>query len=230
MKIKTIYNRIAENYDSFYKTPLHFVEEEIIAQFMPDFDNNTKILDVGCGTANMITVGQIKAHQYLGVDISQKMIDIAKVKYPDYSFQKTDGVESIGDGEFDLGLYVFGQINYMGLEPWVNSLCANLDIIGGQFLAVMYADGYKPDYMTEEIHRPPYFSIKTLLGEYGINFTIHGLSYPILGDVVSSYEDIYKKQIVMTESGNLDGCKYWILKGGFPNNPIKARPNLRVVK
>ena len=226
MEIKNIYNQIADTYDSRYKKPLHFVEEEIIAEHLPNLYPHSKVLDVGCGTANMITVGQFTSEQYFGIDISENMVDIARQKYPDYSFENLDGRESVGDGEWDLALYVFGQLNYMHLEPWIQSLCANVNMFNGEFLAVVYAQGYQPNYVNKEIGYPPAGIICMMLEEHGFDFTLNGLSFPMIGDEQMSYQQLYNRQIAMTKSGELEGCKYWIINGGYP----KSKPDLRVVK
>lgn len=59
--------------------------------------NEVSLLDFGCGTAHLFEF--IKKNGYInlaysGMDISQKFVDVAKVKYPDNSFYCTDILET----------------------------------------------------------------------------------------------------------------------------------------
>ncbi len=51
-----------------------------------------KILDLGCGNGRLFEIFQDKKVDYVGVDNSEKLIEIAKKKHPKIKFQKTDGL------------------------------------------------------------------------------------------------------------------------------------------
>ena len=60
-------------------------------EFIVDYvKNKDKILDFGCGNGRLFEMLKSKDLEYIGVDVSQKLIDIAKTAYPDYQekFQK----------------------------------------------------------------------------------------------------------------------------------------------
>jgi len=231
--IINIYNKLAPSYDTRYKSRIHFVEEEIIATYLPSITDSSKILDVGCGTGHMITVGQIKSHQYKGVDISPHMVKVAKSKYHEYDIENLDGRYAIDHAEFDVCLYVFGQVNYMTVEGWIESICANM-ADAGNFFAVMYSDEYRPDYLDAENNGsgpvfPSLNILEVLMQEHGLHYEILGLSFPMVGDEDLPFADLFDKQLLMTKAGFLAGCKYWIIKGtnGLYKN---TKPHLALVK
>ncbi|MDP1619498.1 MAG: class I SAM-dependent methyltransferase, partial [bacterium] len=56
-----------------------------------------KVLDYGCGNGRLLEILQDKRLEYYGVDISQKLVDLAKVRYPGFSrnITKTSGQTSL---------------------------------------------------------------------------------------------------------------------------------------
>lgn len=62
-----------------------------------DFDNKVSLLDFGCGTAHLFDFLDRKNYNnidYKGLDISQKFIDRAKLKYPNKIFYCIDILDS----------------------------------------------------------------------------------------------------------------------------------------
>ena len=221
MKLINIYNEIAPVYDSFYKSPRHFVEEEIIATFLPDMDKAESVLDIGCGTGNMISVGQLHPKSYYGIDISSEMLKSATEKYPDYTFAQADGSDMVLHGCWDLVLTIFGQLNYMGLANWCESMIQNMhhDEYAvnqkARFLSVMYSSDYRPDYLDSQAsgYTPQY--IKRILHENGLACNIWGLSYPLPMEENMDFASLLDTQTHLTNSGDLTGCRYWIIEGGW---------------
>ncbi|MCX6762047.1 MAG: class I SAM-dependent methyltransferase [Candidatus Moranbacteria bacterium] len=81
--------------DKFSHTRKNFWGDlAFIADYITDGD---KILDYGCGNGRLLEILKDKKIEYVGVDISQKLIDLAKAKYPKYSqsFQKITGQTSL---------------------------------------------------------------------------------------------------------------------------------------
>lgn len=76
-----------EDVDKRYKIMLDII------RLNEDNDALVSLLDFGCGTAHLleyIKKNKSKKILYSGLDISQKFIDVAKIKYPDYSFYCID--------------------------------------------------------------------------------------------------------------------------------------------
>lgn len=90
-----VFNEIANDYDDWYKTKLgEFVDKiETKAAFeLLNVKSGDKILDAGCGTGNFTK--KIKESNknidIIGIDISAKMLSIAKQKNPNIKFKKMD--------------------------------------------------------------------------------------------------------------------------------------------
>lgn len=81
------YDTIAEH---FSKTR-NFVWEELKSLSQYSFAGE-RVLDLGCGNGRLLEIFKDKSIDYIGVDSSEKLIEIAKRKYPKAKFQKGDGL------------------------------------------------------------------------------------------------------------------------------------------
>lgn len=95
--IKQSYNDIALD---FSRTRKNVWEEfKLLADYAKDGD---KVLDLGCGNGRMLELFINKKIDYYGLDVSEKLIAIAKQKYPDKNFQVFDGLKiPFADNYFD---------------------------------------------------------------------------------------------------------------------------------
>lgn len=88
------YNSIADKYSR--------VREKDWKEFGFLFDkylsSEDKVLDLGCGNGRFYPV--LKKADYLGIDVSSKLIEIAKSNYPEAKFE-VSAIESISDKSFD---------------------------------------------------------------------------------------------------------------------------------
>jgi len=66
----------------------------------------SRVLDAGCGNGRLIEVLADKQVNYLGVDSSRNLIELAQKNYPDYKFLVGDvlSLEQLAESDFD---YVF---------------------------------------------------------------------------------------------------------------------------
>ncbi len=75
------YNLIAED---FSRTRSYLPQDfKLLAEYIKDGD---KVLDLGCGNGRLIELFQNKNVDYSGTDNSEKLIEIAKKKYPHGNF------------------------------------------------------------------------------------------------------------------------------------------------
>ena len=81
------YDTIAEH---FSKTR-SFVWEELKSLSQYSFEAE-RVLDLGCGNGRLLEIFKDKSIDYIGVDSSEKLIEIAKRKYPKAKFQKGDAL------------------------------------------------------------------------------------------------------------------------------------------
>jgi len=82
------YDRMAEKFSgtrAFFWRDLEFIKDRITS--------GDKVLDFGCGNGRLLEILKDKKIDYYGVDVSQKLIDLAKTKYPEFApnISKTSG-------------------------------------------------------------------------------------------------------------------------------------------
>jgi len=71
------YDLMAEKFSgtrNFFWPELEFIKDRI--------SQDDRVLDFGCGNGRLLEILQDKKIEYYGVDISQKLIDLAKLRYP----------------------------------------------------------------------------------------------------------------------------------------------------
>ncbi|MDD2732095.1 MAG: class I SAM-dependent methyltransferase [Candidatus Pacebacteria bacterium] len=86
-KTKDDYNLIA---DDFSRTR-DDIWDELMFLF-EDVKEGEKMLDLGCGNGRFYKVFKEKNADYIGVDNSEKLIEIAKKRYPEADFQTADSL------------------------------------------------------------------------------------------------------------------------------------------
>lgn len=88
------YNQIAEGYEELHK------EEQLkkLNIIKKNFDFGDSVLDVGCGTG--FCLDEINVKRKVGIDPSEKLVDIGKKKGRDVSSGRAEKIE-FKDDEFD---------------------------------------------------------------------------------------------------------------------------------
>jgi ubiquinone/menaquinone biosynthesis C-methylase UbiE len=90
------YNSIADKYSR--------VREKDWREFDFLFDKylsiDDKVLDLGCGNGRFYPSFQKRSVDYLGIDVSSSLIEIARIKYPEAKFE-VSSIEMMGDKVFD---------------------------------------------------------------------------------------------------------------------------------
>lgn len=92
-----VYNKIAKAYADAFSKPSEYLDE-----FLELLPTNGKVLDVGCGVGVDSDYMQAKGFKVVGVDISEKMLEIARSNNSNVDFRLED-VRSVefGKNEFD---------------------------------------------------------------------------------------------------------------------------------
>ncbi len=97
-KVETFYDQVASERDKWKKKNSFYYEnlEHLCELIVP---KNRKILEIGCGTGDLLS--SLHPLYGVGIDISQKMLDVAKKKYPHLTFNKMSAENITLDGKFD---------------------------------------------------------------------------------------------------------------------------------
>ena len=96
MENQPIYNSIANNYDTIFVDNLSKAEDKKLVKILKPLLKqaiiaNKTILDVGCGTGWLLDHTHIPTANYIGFDISTKMVACSSKKHPNYKFYQKQG-------------------------------------------------------------------------------------------------------------------------------------------
>lgn len=73
------YDRLAERYDTLYRSRACRVENKLVARWLADLQE--PVLDVGCGTGLLLEL-RPELSDYTGLDISPRMLEVARRNHP----------------------------------------------------------------------------------------------------------------------------------------------------
>ncbi len=96
--LQDYFEQLAQNRDK-WKRRNRFYHKILAKQFSFIIPEGSKVLELGCGTGDLLHL--VKPSLGVGVDFSEKMISIAKGKYPDLEFHIADAADYKSDIEFD---------------------------------------------------------------------------------------------------------------------------------
>ena len=118
--IETIYDDIASVYEDLYSSEHNkkVIESEnaILKKLMNHHYDGKDVLDAGCGTGFLIDLLGLKENGYVGYDISNKMIEQARKKYPKHKFVKMDFMESNLLNSYDFLFSIFSVSDYVDYD------------------------------------------------------------------------------------------------------------------
>lgn len=112
--ISDYYDSQINQYDSGYSEPICQAEDKVVADILRSIIRG-RTLDVGCGTGLFLTM--LNPDQYLGLEISGKMAEHAKLKYPQSQFLQANQEQiPVKDHSFDSLVSLYGPFSY-SLSP-----------------------------------------------------------------------------------------------------------------
>ena len=108
-KTKEDYNRIAEK---FSRTRSR-IWEEVRFLFDDYVRPGDKVLDLGCGNGRFFEILKDKGVDYIGVDFSERLIEIAKKRYPQVKFQVADALNLPFPNNFFDKVYAIAVLHHI---------------------------------------------------------------------------------------------------------------------
>lgn len=113
-KISKYYDGQIADYDTGYSDAICLAEDFIVQTILQPILGQ-RVLDVGCGTGLFNTMAQ--PSEYVGVEISFKMAETARKKYPEKLFiQANQEYLPVADNSFDSIVSLYGPFSY-SLSP-----------------------------------------------------------------------------------------------------------------
>jgi len=111
-KTREDYNLIAQDFARVRKE----VWEEMKFLFEDYLIPGEKVLDLGCGNGRWFRLFQEKKVNYIGVDSSERLIEIAKKKYPEAKFQAADALHLPFPNNFFDKIYSIAVLHHIPSE------------------------------------------------------------------------------------------------------------------
>jgi ubiquinone/menaquinone biosynthesis C-methylase UbiE len=137
-----IYDDIAEDYDQRYLSDDCKKENEDIKEMIAY--KGGKVLDIGCGTGLLLELLNIDEDEYVGIDPSGKMLEMAHSKFPRHIFMVSD-IETLPRREvFEYVICLFGVASYIKPDN-LTKILTHLKP-GGKYFIMFYKQGYTPEY------------------------------------------------------------------------------------
>jgi SAM-dependent methyltransferase len=132
-----LYDSIAEVYDDYYVSDQDNKENEAVKYSITTHING-KVLDIGSGTGLLLDLLDNDDFEYVGLDPSKKMIEVAKSKHENCSF--INGTVLDVEGKFNSIISLFGVPSLLTREELENlkDKCDNSDF----YFLMHYKDGY----------------------------------------------------------------------------------------
>jgi 2-polyprenyl-3-methyl-5-hydroxy-6-metoxy-1,4-benzoquinol methylase len=165
-EIASHFDEIAENYDYWKKKNWYYYNElkRIATEFCA---GATSVLDAGCGTGTIL--GALKVNRGVGVDISSRMIELAKSRYhhrPELQFFAADASAIALKEKFDV-ILLFDVIEHLPNPVKMLGALQKLLAKNGRLVITMANPLWEPVLMlAEKLHlKMPEGSHKRITGK-----------------------------------------------------------------
>lgn len=164
-KVKKDYSVISERFDQTRRRPWSEFE-----MFLPYLNKGDKLLDCGCGNGRLFAFLKDKNIDYVGIDNSEALINLAKFRHPDAKFLVADQIDlPFPDASFDhvWNIAAFHHVPSAKLRKKVLSEMRRVLKPGGYLILTVWNLWQKKyrKYVIKSILR------NLLFGEYEINDT-----------------------------------------------------------
>jgi len=143
------YNKIADEYTKQYFNEL--TDTPWIDRFLDCLPKGAKILDIGCGPGTFTGYVANKGYKIKGIDLSSKMINIAREKVPGIDFKVADMRKLSYEGEVFDGLLAAYSLIHIPSKEMVATLKGFYRILQKGGVLLVIAQKGEPDKIVDEL-------------------------------------------------------------------------------
>lgn len=140
------YDDLAPTYDASYLSPKDVAENRWLAAYLQKGGYcDGSVLDVGCGTGLLVEICRVEPQQYMGIDVSDRMLSVARQKHSDYRFEHAS-MEAmsglVGEGAWQNAVYLFGTFSYATDQMAAMRQIESVLRPGGHFFVMLLSRRY----------------------------------------------------------------------------------------
>ena len=152
----TCYEESAEDYDQWEEFKIVTqAEEKVLLSLVEDLEE-TDVLDIGCGTGRYAKRLEDLGVRVVGMDVSRKMIQVAKAKTRKSSYVVADGSHlPLRDGAFHLVLSALVINHIKDLVPFLTETLRTCRAAGEVIISSVWREGFQkvtefPEYFGKD--------------------------------------------------------------------------------
>ncbi len=118
--VRNNYEEIAESFDETREKPIW----PPLLEMLKEVKRGERVLDVGCGNGRILKALSEQGAEYVGVDQSQRLVDICRQKYPRSKFERLDIANLGGLSDYDFNwVFCVAVLHHLpGFDMRLNAL------------------------------------------------------------------------------------------------------------
>ena len=145
-QVRAMFDRIARVYDlmnSLMTAGMHHRWRQRAAD-LAAVGPGDRALDVATGTGDLAVALRARGTEVVGLDFSERMLELARAKAPEVRFEQGNALElPYGDGEFDAVTVGFGARNFADLRRGLSEM-ARVTRPGGRVVVLEITSPQRP--------------------------------------------------------------------------------------
>ena len=124
--MSNLYSNLSSIYEAMYRSFINYEEEFTFYHNILLKYSCTSVVEIGCGSGNVARRFVNSNIEYVGMDLSEEMLAIAKISNPTAVFVKDDMRSFILNTKMDAAIITGRTISYLLSNSDVISCCINL--------------------------------------------------------------------------------------------------------